>query len=81
MIELCICGHSNDHVGKPCSHPVGDDKCACRHGLRTDVAIAQQLSFVSQQLRDLSTITLEAHGLEIARDGKVVKKSGIVKLT
>jgi hypothetical protein len=46
MPELCgRCGHSLDHIRKPCNHQSNEGKpCECPWGIRTDVFIALQLS-------------------------------------
>jgi len=41
MIELCGCGHANDHHGKRCGHPINNNvatMCPCQNGQRVDVA-------------------------------------------
>ena len=43
-IALCVCGHGDDHPGKPCHHPLGDGVCPCRFGQRTDLAICAMLN-------------------------------------
>lgn len=55
-VELCVCVHENDHVGKRCSHPIGNDlakMCPCMEGMRVDIAtfrIAVETSQIVSQL-------------------------------
>lgn len=39
-IELCACGHENDHRGKPCHH----EGCPCKEGIRIDVATFRMMA-------------------------------------
>lgn len=80
MIELCGCGHANDHRGKPCQHPGADGKeCGCQEGARVDIAtfnlLANQLIEISVTLAKLVALTEVATGLQsrtvVEGDGRV----------
>lgn len=69
MIELCGCGHANDHRGKPCQHPGVDGKeCGCQEGARVDIAtfnvVASQLIEIDVSLAKLIALTEVATGLQ-----------------
>jgi len=54
MIELCHCGHENDHVGRRCKKPIaGTDPpqvCPCPSGHRVDLATFRVLYEANQNL-------------------------------
>lgn len=56
MVELCHCGHANDHTRKRCSHPIGNDvaqMCPCQNGHRVDVATFRVLTQVGRDLAEM----------------------------
>jgi len=55
MIELCACGHANDHVGKPCKHPAGEGACSCPAGVRSDIALLRVTIDVANVLDQINT--------------------------
>jgi hypothetical protein len=79
LIELCGCGHANDHRGKPCRHPGVDGKeCGCQEGARVDIAtfnvVASQLIEISVSLAKLVALTEVATQLQartVLKDGRM----------
>lgn len=60
MVELCACGHANDHRGSRCGKPVELEGgttaiCPCQSGLRVDVVTLQVLTEISMWLRRANT--------------------------
>lgn len=76
MIDLCgRCGHSNDHVDKPCLHEAhnGDgSKCGCPSGVRTDVFECHQLATVCNLLIKLNDTATKSLILQQVATGQQV---------
>lgn len=79
MIELCACGHANDHVGKPCKHPAGEGVCSCPAGVRVDVATVRLLDEIGRivaQHNALAARTLAVVEAATGLESRMVSEDG-----
>lgn len=63
-VELCACGHENDHIGRPCKKPVQGPEnvvgiCQCPSGARVDLVTCQVLLEMNEGLKRQATLLVK----------------------